>query len=81
MKFSRNEMNKQRCWFEHAKETPHGYHIKTFCGKYLDVEGAKTAPRTHVNQWEKNGNANQVWFVEKFEAHEEQEDDEDKKLF
>ena len=81
VRFNRNEMNKQRCWFEHSKEHPHGYLIKTFCGKYLDVEGSKVAPRTHVLQWERTGNPNQVWFVEKFEAPEEEESDEEKKIF
>ena len=37
--------------------------------------------KTHVLQWEKTGKPNQVWFEEKFEVPEEEENDEDKKFF
>lgn len=44
------------------------YYIKSFCGKYLDAEGASSSSGTNIIQWHYNGGANQMWIIEEFSS-------------
>ena len=48
-----------------ASNAPGAYYIKSFCGKALDVEAAKTADGTRVLQYQHAPCGNQTWYIEK----------------
>ena len=39
------------------------YHIKSFCGKSLDLYEGSTQQNTPIIQWDFHGNDNQVWYI------------------
>lgn len=47
---------------EHSFST---FYIISFCGKYLDAEGASTRSETKIIQWPYNGGENQMWVIKK----------------
>jgi len=40
------------------------YHIKSFCGKSLDLYQGNIENSTPIIQWDFHGNSNQVWFID-----------------
>jgi len=40
------------------------WHIRSFCGKNLDIEeGGQLYQNTPVIQWQNTGSINQTWFI------------------
>ena len=46
-----------------AKGHDHGYFIKSFCGKCMDVCEGKACKDAPIIQWDYNGGKNQVWYI------------------
>lgn len=53
---SKNEM-----WEIYPSQNQKGYHIRSFCGKVLDVSGCKAKNGQPIIQYDFNGGKNQTW--------------------